>query len=75
MYKKYVAIDQYGNTHFVDNPRRELCELNGVKHVQKMYRDGPTTANGNNAGIHVGYIVAGHWYEVLRLSPLHEEEK
>jgi len=70
MNKKFVAIDQYGITHFVDNPRKELCELNGVKHAKKMYRD---SENGKVA--HVGYVVSGHWYEVMKLSPLQEEEK
>ena len=69
-YKNFVAVDQYGSTHFINNPRKDLCELNGVKHIRKMYRDGK-----NGEAIHVGYIVAGHWYEVMRLSPLHEEEK
>lgn len=67
MYKKFVAVDQYGNTKFIKNhPRKELTELHGVKHADKMYRD---TDNGVKT---VGYIVAGHWYEVLRISPFKE---
>jgi hypothetical protein len=67
MYKKFIAIDQYGNTKFLDkHPRKELTEYFGVKHAEKIYRD-------TDEGVkHVGYIVAGHWYQVMRLSPLEE---
>jgi hypothetical protein len=64
MYKKFIAIDQYGNKEFIEShPRKELCELHGVKHADKIYR-GPDAR-------HVGYVVAGHWYEVLKITPLH----
>jgi hypothetical protein len=64
MYKRFLAVDQYGNKHFVDHPRKELCEFHGVKHANKIYR---STEKGD---FHVGYKVSGHWYEVMRLSPL-----
>jgi len=67
MYKNFLAIDQYGNKHFVNHPRKELTELHGIKHADKMYRDGK-----NGEAQHVGYIVSGHWYEVMRLSPMSE---
>lgn len=67
MYKNFIAIDQYGNKHFLDeHPRKELCDLVGCKHVDKMYRDTPTGPK------HVGYVIGGHWFEVLRLSPLED---
>lgn len=65
MYKKFVAVDQYGNTHFVNNPRKDLCEIEGTKHAEKMFRDGK-----NGEAAHVGYVVAGHWYEVMKISPM-----
>jgi hypothetical protein len=65
MYKKYIAIDQYGNTRFIDeHPRKELTQYHGVKHADKMYRDPDAR--------HVGYLVSGHWYEVIKLSHLEE---
>ena len=35
-----------------------------IDHADKMYRD-------PDAG-HVGYLVSGHWYEVMKLSPMKE---
>lgn len=68
MYKKFIAIDQYGHSVFIkDHPRKELTERHGVQHADKMYRDGK-----DGQAKHVGYIVSGHWYEVLKLSPLEE---
>ena len=65
MYKEFLAVDQYGNKHFLtSHPRKELCALHGVKSAKRMYR----TLDGKD--YHVGWIVAGHWYEVMRLSPL-----
>jgi len=64
MYKKFIAIDQYGNKVFVNHPRKELAELHGVQHVEKVYRHGK-----NGVAIHIGYVVSGHWYEVLSLNP------
>jgi hypothetical protein len=69
MYKKYVAVDQYGQTHFVDHPRKELMNLHGVKHADKMYRDTQT-----GGAVQVGYVISGHWYEVMKISPMNEED-
>ena len=69
MYKKFLAVDQYGNKHFVDHPRKELTALHGVTHAEKMYR------TIGNEDYHVGYVVSGHWYEVMRLSPLDKNMK
>ncbi len=66
MYKKFIAIDQYGDTKFIEkHPRKELTEYFGVQHADKMYRDGE-----NGEAVHIGYIVAGHWYEVMKLAPM-----
>jgi len=65
MYKKFIAIDQYGNKIFIDkHPRKELAEYHGVQHIDKMYQDGK-----DGKAIHVGYVVSGHWYDVLAISP------
>jgi hypothetical protein len=66
MYKKFIAVDQYGNTKFLsDHPRKELMDYWGTSHANKMYRNMP-----DGTYKHVGYIVRGHWYEVLEISPL-----
>jgi hypothetical protein len=63
MYKKFIAIDQYGDVKFIEKyPRKELTEYFGVKHADKMYCDPDAR--------HIGYIVAGHWYEVMKISPM-----
>jgi len=69
MYKKYIAVDQYGNHHYVDFPRKEITHLHGVtpQAAYKMYRDNP-----DGSPRHVGYVVSGHWYEVMKLSPFKE---
>ena len=67
MYKKYIAIDQDGNTRFVNNPRKDLLDYHGRKHADKIYCD----IKGGGMQ-HIGYIVSGHWYEVMRLSPMKE---
>lgn len=66
MYKKFIAIDQYGQTHFINkHPRKELCDYFGCKHADKMYREQP-----DGTSKHVGYVIAGHWFEILKLSPM-----
>ena len=65
LYKKYIAIDQYGNKIFLDkHPRKELLEHHGVQHAEKIYRD-----DENGDAVHVGYIIEGHWWEILKISP------
>lgn len=64
--KMYMAIDQYGNTfHGLKNPRKDLIEKIGVKHVSKMYID---DVHGNT--FHVGYIIGGHWLSVFEVVPM-----
>jgi len=63
MATKYVAVDQYGVTVFLQkNPRKELMEWAGTRHADKMYHD---TKDGQAE--HIGYIVHGHWFRVLGL--------
>ena len=47
------------------HPRKELMRAFGVTSASKMYIDGP-----DGQAIHTGYILAGHWFEVMRLAPL-----
>lgn len=61
---KYVAFDQFGSHFFIKrHPRKELLEYFGRKHADRMYI---------GEGKHIGYIIAGHWLDVLRLSPAFE---
>lgn len=65
---RYMAIDQYGQTqHGLTYPRRDLLQRHGRQHASKVYRD---LAGGGS--VHVGYIVAGHWYSVYKVTPLAE---
>ena len=60
----YMAVDQYGQSfHGLQNPRADLLKRLGRKHASKMYRD---TKDGRTR--HVGYIIAGLWLEVYRVS-------
>jgi hypothetical protein len=61
-----MAVDQYGGTiHLTGckHPRKALLETSGRKHAAKMYVD---TADGQTK--HVGYIIAGCWYTLYRVS-------
>lgn len=58
---KFIATDQYGNTLFCDNPRKELVAAFAGP-VSKMYVD---TKAGDT--IHIGYVVGAHWFTVLGL--------
>lgn len=62
--KRYMAMDQYGNTYhdIGPHPRQWLLDHFCRQRAQKMYRD-------PNAR-HVGWIIAGHWLEVFRVFPL-----
>jgi hypothetical protein len=63
----YMATDQYGNTyHGLTHPRKDLLEKLGRKHADKMYRD---KTDGSTR--HVGYVVAGCWLEVFKVTPWH----
>ncbi len=60
----YLGIDQYGqHYHIATHPRRELCEQLGTKHADRMYVDLPTGGTR-----HVGYVIAGRWVHILRVS-------
>ena len=64
--KLYMAIDQYGQTfHGLRHPRKELSELLGSKHVDKMYFD---SIDGKK--YQVGYVIAGHWLDIYEVIPL-----
>lgn len=57
----YMARDQYGNTvHGLEKPRRDLLAHCGRKHAERMWRD---TKSGDT--VHVGYIIAGRWFDVF----------
>jgi hypothetical protein len=60
----FLAIDQAGQVYRIaKHPRKELCQMLGVQHASKMYRD---TADGPK---HVGYVIGGHWLEVFDATP------
>lgn len=76
METKYMAIDQHGQTehNLGEHPRKTLMERYNVKSAQKMYIDLPLDKAGDRPDtfetVHVGWIVAGHWftvYEVKRM--------
>ena len=60
----YIAIDQYGaylrlNKH----PRKELMEMLGCKHIDKMYQGNAD----NTERYHVGYVLQNRWFTVYGL--------
>jgi hypothetical protein len=58
----FIAQDQCGSTWWIKrHPRKELMEVIGRQHVQKMYVD---TATGP---VHTGYVIGGHWLTVMGL--------
>lgn len=63
---KYLAIDQNGEMYWLDSdtPRKELLDRFGTKHADKMYVDGP-----GGTALHIGYIIAGHWLTLYKVSP------
>jgi hypothetical protein len=66
---KFIAFDQWGNSYKLNtaHPRKELCELFGRQHVSKIYVDDNIIGSQ-----HVGYIIAGHWLMVYKLSPFQQ---
>ena len=56
-----IAFDQYGTPYPLKTkyPRKELCDIFGVKSASKMYIDPDAK--------HIGYIVAGHWLAVYSI--------
>jgi hypothetical protein len=66
MEKKYMAVDQYGQTyHGLEKPRRDLMERLGRKHCAKMYVD---TKDGDAR--HCGYIIGGLWLSIYEVKPI-----
>ena len=64
----FMARDQYGQTYYefdCIHPRKWLLDLLGRKHADKMYIDGE-----NGEAIHIGWIIAGLWLHVYRISGL-----
>lgn len=61
----YIAIDQYGEHYRIEKyPRKELCEIFGTSHADKMYTD-----KKDGSTVHVGYVIAGHWLKVFNITP------
>ena len=62
---KYIAIDQYGNKEVLvtDHPRKELLAKLCRKHADKVYVDGE-----DGEPQHVGYIIAGQWFTLYKVS-------
>jgi hypothetical protein len=68
----YMARDQFGETIHLKtkHPRKELMDHYGTQHAAKMFRD------CKSGGVrHVGYIVAGHWFNVYRVLPFQEHKE
>lgn len=60
---KLIAIDQYRHAYPIErHPRKELLELFGREHAERMYRDTPGKTR------HVGYIIAGRWLEIFKVT-------
>lgn len=60
---KYIAEDQYGQVVWIrEHPRKELMAHCSRLHAKKMYI---------GDGEHIGYIIAGSWFSVFQLAPLH----
>ena len=66
---RYMAIDQYGNTyHGLKHPRKDLLEKLCMRHADKMYVD---KLDGSSK--HIGYIIAGHWLTVYKVTPMERD--
>lgn len=59
---KYIARDQFGNVEWIERAPRRTLAARYPGRVEKMYI---------GDGRHVGYVVGQHWFEVMRLEPLH----
>ena len=60
----WLAVDQYGQKEIVKgSPRKALMELHGTKHADRMFVD-----KQNGGTLSTGWVIAGHWYTVFRLS-------
>ena len=70
MFLGYMATDQYGSTyHIGDNPPRKwLLNYFDRKHARKMYVD------RGFRSVHVGYVIAGMWLTIRRVSDWKEDQ-
>lgn len=68
----FMAVDQYNTVHHLSGkyPRKQLLKLYDRKHADKIYRDTP-----NGGTIHVGWIIAGRWFNVYQVHSLHNDGK
>ena len=67
--KRYMAIDQYGETyHGLTYPRKDLLERLCRTHADKMYTD---MKDGSTK--HIGYIIAGLWLRVYEVKPMYRD--
>ena len=60
----HMAIDQWGQTEhdLGPHPRKELLRRYNRKSSRKVYVD-----KKNGGTVHIGWIVAGHWFTVYRV--------
>lgn len=67
----YVAFDQWGGVYHIGRnpPRKWLLEHFCRQHAGKIYIDLTT-----GKALHVGYVVAGHWCDVFKITPFRDEE-
>jgi len=64
--KRYMAIDQFGQTHHdLVHPRKDLLALFNRKHADKMYVTGK-----DGKDYHIGYVIAGQWLSVFEVVPM-----
>lgn len=60
----YIALDHYGAVVHLGRtttPRKALMNKLDRRSARKIFRDQPS-----GPPIHVGYIVAGRWFEIFR---------
>lgn len=62
----FIAVDQYGHLYklYTEHPRKELMDLFGAKHADKMYIDREHT-------MHIGWVIMRLWLHVHRVYSLH----
>ncbi len=60
----FLAIDERGQHYTIGNnpPRKWLLNHFDRQHADKMYID---TKKGHK---HIGYVIAGHWLTIYRIS-------